>query len=84
MLFISGAADRLCPLPLLRSTLERLRAPYQLHLIDEGDHSFKAPKRTGKTQDDVFCEILRAVVGWLGDLPSAVVSARPHTLHNRG
>jgi len=35
-----------------------------LHLIEEGDHSFKVPKRTGKTEGDVMNELAETVQQW--------------------
>ncbi len=65
MLFIQGSKDRLCDLTLLRTTFRKLRAPHELHVIDEGDHSFKVPKRTGRTEQDVFEEIGAVILSWL-------------------
>jgi predicted alpha/beta-hydrolase family hydrolase len=65
MLFIQGSRDKLCDLSTLRSVLAPLSAPITLHLIEEGDHSFKVPKRTGKTEADVRSEIVETVASWL-------------------
>jgi predicted alpha/beta-hydrolase family hydrolase len=61
MLFVQGSRDRLCDLDLLRPVLQTLRAPYRLHVIDEGDHSFKVPKRTGRSEAEVLAEIREEV-----------------------
>lgn len=68
MLFVQGSRDRLCTLDLLRPVLEKLKAPYRLHVIDEGDHSFKVPKRTGRTEADVFAEIRDEVRRFLDEV----------------
>ncbi len=65
MLFVQGSKDRLCDLTLLRATFRKLRAPHQLHVIDDGDHSFKVPKRTGRTEQDIFEEIGTVILSWL-------------------
>ena len=65
MLFIQGTRDPLCQLELLQEVLKPLRAPVTLHVIEEGDHSFKVPKRTGRTEADVWDEIGNVVTGWL-------------------
>jgi predicted alpha/beta-hydrolase family hydrolase len=57
MLFLQGSRDRLCDLDLLRPVLQKLKAPYRLHVIEEGDHSFKVPKRTGRSEADILAEI---------------------------
>jgi predicted alpha/beta-hydrolase family hydrolase len=68
MLFIQGSRDPLCRLDLLRPALAGLRVPVTLHVVDEGDHSFKVPKRTGRTEQDVWDEIGGVVRGWLRNL----------------
>jgi predicted alpha/beta-hydrolase family hydrolase len=68
MLFIQGARDRLCDLDLLRPVLQRLAAPHHLHVIDEGDHSFHVPKRTGRTDTEIWDEIRAVITDWLRDV----------------
>jgi predicted alpha/beta-hydrolase family hydrolase len=66
ILFIQGTRDPLCDLTLLASVRERLGAPHRLVVIPEGDHSFKAPKRAGRSPEEIFALIrdeLRAFVG---------------------
>ncbi len=65
MLFVQGSRDRLCDLTLLRAVLAGLSAPSTVYVIEEGDHSFKVPKRSGKTEQQVWDEIVAAVVSWL-------------------
>jgi hypothetical protein len=65
MLFFAGTRDPLCTLELLRQTLKQLGAPVTLHVIAEGDHSFVVPKRTGRTQENVYEEIITVSSTWL-------------------
>jgi predicted alpha/beta-hydrolase family hydrolase len=65
MLFIQGTRDRLCDLPTLRRVLAPLSPPAVLKLIEEGDHSFKVPKRTGLTEREVWDKIVEWVAAWL-------------------
>src|SRR5215510_5642702 len=58
MLFFACTRDPLCTLELLRQTLKRLVVPVKLQVIAEGDHSFAVPKRTGRTQEDIYEEII--------------------------
>ncbi len=67
MLFVTGSRDRLAPLDLLRPVLERLRRA-TLVVVDDGDHSFAVPKRSGRSQADVFDQIGAETVAWLGGL----------------
>ena len=65
MLFFAGTRDPLCTLELLRQTLKKLVVPVTVHVIAEGDHSFVMPKRTGRTQEDGYEEIITASSTWI-------------------
>jgi uncharacterized protein len=39
-----------------------------LHLIDEGDHSFNVPRRTGRDPSAVMDELADTIVDWAGSL----------------
>lgn len=65
MLFIQGDRDRLCDLDSLREVLKTLTAPVTLHVIKGGDHSFKVPKRSGRTEEDVWREIIGVMSSWI-------------------
>jgi predicted alpha/beta-hydrolase family hydrolase len=65
MLFLQGSRDALCRLDLLTQVLPALVAPTHLHVIDQGDHSFQVPKRSGRTTTEVWQEIVQAILRWL-------------------
>jgi len=65
MLFFAGTRDPLCTLDLLRQTLKRLVVPVKLQIIAEGDHSFVVPKRTGRTREDIYEEIITVSSAWM-------------------
>jgi hypothetical protein len=65
LLFIQGDRDALCRLDLLAPIRARLLAPSRLHVIPEGDHSFKVPKRTGRTAAEITAEICATVAGFV-------------------
>jgi predicted alpha/beta-hydrolase family hydrolase len=65
MLFVQGGKDKLAELPLMRSVTKKLGARAALHVIDEANHSFHVPKRSGRTDADVINEIADVVVDWL-------------------
>ncbi len=65
MLFIQGTRDRQCEIPLLRKTLVRVGAPTALHVIDDADQTFKVPRRTGRTEEDVQREIFVTLDAWI-------------------
>jgi uncharacterized protein len=64
MLFLQGTRDEFAQLDLLNKVVEGLGERATLHLIDEGDHSFKVPKRTGKTEADVMNELADTAQKW--------------------
>ena len=64
MLFLQGTRDEFAQLDLLREVVARLGHRATLHLIDEGDHSFKVPKRTGKTESDIMSEVANTFQQW--------------------
>src|SRR5213595_1491544 len=64
MLFLQGTRDEFAQLDLLQEVVTKLGDRATLHLIDEGDHSFKIPKRTGKTESDVMNELADTVSEW--------------------
>jgi uncharacterized protein len=65
ILFIQGSRDSLCDLALLRPVLDRLAAPHRLVVIPEGDHSFKAPKRAGRSPEEIFALIRDELRGFV-------------------
>jgi predicted alpha/beta-hydrolase family hydrolase len=65
VLFVQGSRDRLCNLDLLRGVFASMSVSVTLHVIEDGDHSFKVPKRTGKSERQVWDEIVDVVASWL-------------------
>jgi len=57
MLFLQGTRDEFAQLDLLTGLCEKLGPRARLHLIDDGDHSFKVPKRAGRTAEQVMAEL---------------------------
>ncbi len=66
MLFLQGTRDEFAQLDLLQQVIKGLGDRATLHLIDEGDHSFKVPKRRGKSEADVMTELADTIVQWTG------------------
>jgi predicted alpha/beta-hydrolase family hydrolase len=65
MLFVQGARDRHCDLPTLRRTLARVGAPVQLYVVEEADHSFRVPRKSGRTPEEIETEIMTTLAGWI-------------------
>jgi uncharacterized protein len=73
ILFVQGTRDALCPIDLLERVRADMKTPSFLYLVEGGDHSLRLPKRqleaTGETQEDVDQEILKAIAGFVDQLP---------------
>ena len=65
MLFLQGAKDLLADRPLLEGLVGRLGPLATLKLVDDADHSFHVPAKSGRTDADVLAEFLDAAVEWL-------------------
>ena len=57
MLFLQGTRDDFAKRDLITEVCEKLGPSATLHLIDEGDHSFKVPKRAGRTPEQVMAAL---------------------------
>lgn len=64
MLFLQGTRDEFAQLDLLQGVVSRLGNRATLHLVETGDHSFKVPKQTGKTESDVMEELADTILQW--------------------
>ena len=67
-LFIQGARDSFAKLELVQEVVDEMGARATLHVIAEGDHSFKVPKRVGRTEGEVTQEILDVLDAWIGNV----------------
>ena len=65
MLFIQGTRDELADPSLLRPLLERLGSRATLHVLEDADHSFHVPARSGRKDADVREDALDAIRAWL-------------------
>jgi len=70
MFFIEGSRDPLCDLALLERELARLRTDVLVHVIEDGDHSFKLRKHSGRTEAEVWAEIVAVCDSWLREQTS--------------
>jgi predicted alpha/beta-hydrolase family hydrolase len=57
MLFLQGSRDEFAQLDLLTQVCEQLGPRATLHLVPDADHSFKVPKRAGRTPGQVMAEL---------------------------
>ena len=64
MLFLQGTRDELASLELLQPVIKQLGARATLKLLQDADHSFHVPARTGRKDAEVRAEMLDALVTW--------------------
>jgi predicted alpha/beta-hydrolase family hydrolase len=64
MLLIQGTRDDLADLTLLRPVCESLGSRATLHIVEGGDHSFRTPKRVGRTEAETTGGIADAIASW--------------------
>jgi uncharacterized protein len=72
MLFLQGTRDGFARVDLITDVSEELEPNATLHLVDEGDHSFGVPKRSGRSPAEVLTELTDAIAQW-----SRALVARP-------
>lgn len=65
MLFFAGTRDTLCNMEKLRGVRERLPGLHDLEVVDGGNHSFKLPKASSRTPEQVYQQIVKKCLGWL-------------------
>lgn len=66
-LFFCGTRDKLCPLDLLTVVVAGLDGA-EVAVIEDGDHSFRVPKRTGSTDEQIRAGLVQITVDWLAEL----------------
>lgn len=65
MLFLQGTRDEFAQLDLLRPVVAGLGQRATLELVQEADHSFHVPAKTGRKDADVLAQILDAAAEWM-------------------
>lgn len=68
MLFLQGSRDEFARPDLLASVTEKLGTLATVHLIPDGDHSFKVPKKSGRTAALVMAELADQIAAFGGAL----------------
>jgi len=64
VLFVQGTRDPLCDLGILRQAIAAMPAAVTLKIVEEADHSFNVPRAAGRSREQVWEEILAAVLAW--------------------
>jgi len=65
MFFMQGTRDQLADLPLVQALVGRLGGRATLKLLEDADHSFHVPARTGRKDSEIITEMLDAMTGWI-------------------
>jgi predicted alpha/beta-hydrolase family hydrolase len=65
MLFVQGSRDAFGTPEELRAALGGLEVAADICVVEDGDHSFKVPKRSAISQDQVFEIVLDEIVRWM-------------------
>jgi predicted alpha/beta-hydrolase family hydrolase len=65
MLFLQGTRDELAKLELLQPLINQLGARATVKLLQDADHSFHVPARTGRKDAEVRAEMLDALAAWI-------------------
>ena len=64
MLFVQGTRDAFGTPEELQRVFPRLTAPHKLYAIENGDHSFKVPKKGPVSQEQVYSNVLDEIALW--------------------
>lgn len=64
MLFLQGTRDEFAQLDLITGLCERLGPRATLDVIEEANHSFKAPKRAGRTPEQIMAHLADRIADW--------------------
>jgi uncharacterized protein len=68
MLFLQGTRDALAKRSLLEDLIGRLGARAALHWVEDADHSFHVPARSGRRDPEVRAALLATLAAWVDSL----------------
>ena len=67
-LFVEGTRDPFCPLETLEKHRSKIPARSDLLVIDDGDHSLKVRKSSGRDTQAAWHEAVEGIVAWLSSV----------------
>ena len=70
MLFVEGTRDPFCPLATLERVRAKLDAPTNVYVVEDGDHSLKVRKSSGRSTTEAWSAAVAAIDDWTGALGS--------------
>jgi len=65
MLFLQGTRDDFAKLDLIEPVVARLGDRAELKLVQDADHSFHVPARSGRTDAEVRGDLMRTLATWI-------------------
>jgi predicted alpha/beta-hydrolase family hydrolase len=68
MLFLQGTRDDLAHMPLIEPLVHRLGPRATLHAVEEADHGFHVPARTGRTDAQVRQGLASTTAAWIASV----------------
>lgn len=68
MLFVQGTRDALADMKLMKPLIKKLGARATLHEIDDADHSFHVPAKSGRKDAEVRGAFLDAFAAWANEV----------------
>ncbi|MGJ5175481.1 alpha/beta family hydrolase [Bradyrhizobium oligotrophicum] len=68
MLFLQGTRDKLAEMTLLEPVVTRLGPRATLHRVEQADHAFHVPARSGRDDQAVMEELTQAFASWVDAL----------------
>jgi len=64
MLFVQGTRDALGTPEEIHPFIKGFKPAAKIHVIEGGDHSFKAPKKSGVPQEEIYEAAMNEIVRW--------------------
>lgn len=70
VLFVSGDRDTFARREALEETARAIPGTVTFHWLEDTDHGYRVPKRTGRTPADVLAEVADVSADWVASLPA--------------
>lgn len=67
MLFVEGTRDPFCPLDTLRAVIAKVPGTADLVVVEDGDHSLKVRRSSGRTTEEAWSEATEDIASWLDE-----------------
>ncbi len=65
MLFVQGSRDPFCPLDTLERVRADLTAATEVVVVDDGDHSFRLRRNSGRSDEEALAQACGAAAAWV-------------------